>query len=258
VAVPDAGTITRNPEWFEPNLMAAPELVKAQAGELQKFAQDNIQKDYATAGLLAQLKQALDVLPNAGKVSKGAFAAERAHWAHVYNTIASAWGMQQVDEKNVGTVEEAQRLSAGIALGALGRMGGRSSHVFGTVMGTVPGAEMSPEGSRRAVAGMTEVIHRDQDYYNAMQQWISNSRGSVKGFNKWFEDTHPAEMYAARAEVSALGISYNDIDKLVRNPSVMVSYTDAHGGQHTAPASQVFAMKYGLSQQSLNWLIGRQ
>lgn len=188
--------------------------VQEEAADYIKDLDKKVLADQTVEQQLAQLDIALSHLPKTGFWTPGSFMNERMHFANTYNTLVNAFGLQgslpEVDGQKLGSVQEAAKLTNQLGFQLARTLGAREAmQIVQQAVNSVPGANLSPQGSRMIMEGLRAVVDQDRDKQHALQQWLSTNSGSINGFERWFNETHPGAMYANRA-LALAGRDKND------------------------------------------------
>lgn len=185
-------------------------MIAEEAGQAQKDAVGRIQADRQADLMLSELEESLSRLPKSGILAPGPTMQARNHIVGLYNDIARitapALGndaLPQVDPGAIGSVEQINKLSNTLAFALARTLGSREAvQIVQQARNSVPSADVSPRGARTILEGLRAGISMDFDYYSGLQNWSSSNllySNSIKGFDQWFAQTHPRDMYTMRA-----------------------------------------------------------
>lgn len=203
----------------------------AVADEALKDARGKVQADRVMEKQLVDLEAALGNLPAHGMLTAGPGLRARAQFVNAYNAALRVTGLDNngrnlVDVSQIGTAEEAAKLTTNLGFTLSRTLGAREAmQVIHQAIEAVPGGEMSPTGARMIMEGLRQGIAQDRDYYNTLQQWSANNYGSINGHEDWFNKNFPAEMYGRRGQAAGArsdrgeAITQQSLDWLRQNPS---------------------------------------
>jgi hypothetical protein len=101
---------------------------------------------------------------------------------------------------------------------------GEAASIIEKSVASVPGGANSPEGARRIIAGIQAGNQRANDYYTSMQDWVGKTGGSLRGFDPWFNQHNPPELYALTVTVPQSAMMH-----LRQNPNTAARFDQFYG-----------------------------
>jgi hypothetical protein len=185
------------------------------------FAQKQIEADYNKASMLEDFKRSVAALPKTGPLTQGPGLEAKREWFARYADLAKTIGLEPIAEDKIVLADQAIRASDALASQVMASMGGmsRSPAMMRLRMGGIPSVTQSD--STLSVAMSEQLIQRDRDYSRLLNQWRQNTYGgiSTEGFDDWFNDTHPIDMYISRGQVKGNHVTAKQIQMLLENPT---------------------------------------
>lgn len=194
-----------DPRMMQPAGSVGPSTVIPETTDALKQARTNYQAATASQTQLAEMQHDLATLPNSGFTAAGSGFGHRIAFAKTVNTAFQMAGVQPpIDEKAVAAGEDLNKLTNKLGFSLSSTLGsGEAASIIEKSVASVPGGANSPEGARRIIAGIQAGNQRANDYYTSMQDWAGKSGGSVRGFDQWFNQHNPPELYALASYVPA-------------------------------------------------------
>lgn len=89
---PSQAEMLRNPDWYDPNVAANPELVKQDALETLKFSRERMNQDLQIGAQLQLLQRDLEIISKPGLSQSGARLTARTDLVNKVNTLAQLLG----------------------------------------------------------------------------------------------------------------------------------------------------------------------
>jgi hypothetical protein len=182
-----------------------------------KEARGHIDADRQAYQMLDELEESLKRMPETGVLSGGPTLQARNHIVSLYNDIARITaplfskegqpGLPQVQPNTVAAVEQVNKLANTLAFALARTLGSREAvQIVTQARNSVPSGDVSPQGARYILHNLRAGIEADRDYYNGLQNWSSSNityGNSIKGYDDWFAQTHPAQIYSMKAAALA-------------------------------------------------------
>lgn len=210
-------------------------MIGAEAQEAMKDARGHLDADRQAEVMLAELKESLARLPKSGMLAPGPTLQLRNHIVGLYNDLARVTApalgkdaLPQVSPDTVGSIEQINKLANTLAFALARTLGSREAvQIVQQARQSVPSADVSQRGALFIMENLHAGIQMDRDYYSGLQNWSASNLlygNSIKGYDDWFRQTHPPDLYRMRAAAAAARgpkdqpIDHSHLDVLRRNP----------------------------------------
>lgn len=170
---------------------------KAIGLETLKKANEQYDASQSQSMLLAQTRHALMQMPKNGLLTAGPGAQFRNEFARFVNTAYAIGGAQPpIDPTTVGSIEELKKLTTRMGFDLARTLGTREAmQVIQQAVGAVPGAENTPMGARRIMAGIQAGFIRDRDWYEYLDAYAKKNGGDISGAKVAFNKARPTSYY---------------------------------------------------------------
>ncbi len=147
--------------------------------------------------LLAQTRHALSEMPKDGLLTAGPGAQFRNEFARFVNTAYSIAGLPTpIDPTTIGSIEELKKLTTRMGFELARTLGTREAmQVIQQAVAAVPGAENTPMGARRIMAGIQAGFIRDREWYEYLDGYAAKNGGDIRGAKAAFNKARPVSHY---------------------------------------------------------------